>query len=445
MPHLGIDGIVGQALWVMEFVAFFLSVFWRPSIGLYLLIPLLPLETVRYRLHPYFLGAQFVDVLLLGVMLGLKRQNKPIFPKTPLTTLLFVYIAFTYLSMVRGSFFLGVDLPLWFSDPRVSGWKNFVVDLSLVYFLTASAIRDKRQMGILIFAMCIGSLLVTKGFHNTIADRDFSSFSYDLRTAGPLGGAGVNGLAAFEAQFCVFLTALCLSEKGVFKKLGYAGAIWGAMYCLTFALSRGGYGALLIGLAFLGIMRHRLLFVAIIVFLAAWQSVVPTAVRERVLMTEQDGTIDPSAGARLTLWQEAMQVFQADPVFGTGFNTYAYGSHFEGYHDTHNVYVKVLVETGATGLFVFVCLLRKLFQSGFHLYRTASDRFLMSLGLAFATLMVSAMVANMFGDRWMYFQITGYTYAVAGMVASGQRLTDESEEEAGPADIDDPALVMAAG
>src|SRR5438477_6942244 len=160
--HLGLEGIVPTTLWIAEFVFFFLSIFWRPSAGLYLAIPLMPLQTVRYKLHGYFLGEQFTDLLLLGVILGLRRQGRPIFAKTPLNTLLFIYIIFTYFSMVRGSFFLGMDLPLWFSDPRVSDWKNYVVDLALIFFVTVSAIRTKKEMGWLIVAMCLGSLLVAK-------------------------------------------------------------------------------------------------------------------------------------------------------------------------------------------------------------------------------------------------------------------------------------------
>src|SRR5947209_19726114 len=81
MLHLGLDGSTATMLWVAEIVFFFLSVFWRPAAGLYLLIPLLPLQTIRYRLHGYFLGAQFVDVLLLGVILGLRRRGEPLLGK----------------------------------------------------------------------------------------------------------------------------------------------------------------------------------------------------------------------------------------------------------------------------------------------------------------------------------------------------------------------------
>src|SRR4051794_36790429 len=133
--HLGLEGIVPMSLWLIELLCFLLSVFWRPEIGLYLVVPLLPLQTVRYRLHGYFLGEQFVDLLLLGVVLGLCRQGRPIVPRTPLNKLMFAYILFTYLSMFRGSMSLGIDLPLWFSDPRVSDWKNYVVVLPLIYFI----------------------------------------------------------------------------------------------------------------------------------------------------------------------------------------------------------------------------------------------------------------------------------------------------------------------
>jgi O-antigen ligase len=427
--HLGLDGVTATVLWIAEIVFFFLSVFWRPAAGLYLLIPLLPLQTIRYRLHGYFLGAQFVDVLLLGVMLGLRRRREPIFPSIPLRTLLFVYIGFTYLSMVKGSFFLGIDLPWWFDDPRVSGWKNYVVDLSLMFFVVRSAIKTKRQMGGLVCAMGVGILLLAKNFHTSISGRDFSSFSYNLRDSGAMGWAGVNGLAALMAQVAVCFLGLCLAEPRFRNKLAYLGVIAACTYCLLFALSRGGYGAFLVGVLYLGITKNRLLLLGLVAFLVMWQGIVPVAVRERVMMTNNEGVIDHSAASRLSLWEEAMEVFKADPIFGTGFNTYAYGSHVGGYGDTHNVFVKVLVETGLTGLVLFLAIFRRLYQIGRRLYRTAADPFLKALGLGFSAMMLAVFVGNMFGDRWMYFEITGYTYAFAAMALRAQEISDNAEHE----------------
>ena len=120
---------------------------------------------------------------------------------------------------------------------------------------------------------------------------------------------------------------------------------------------------------------------------------------------------------------------KADPIFGTGFNTYSYGEHIGGYGDTHNLYVKVLVETGLAGLILFLSILYRLYKLGFQLYQTGSDSFLMSLGLGFAGLMVTAVMANLFGDRWMYFQITGYTYAFAALTVRGLELSAEPDSE----------------
>jgi len=444
MPHLGLDSYAATSLWLAEIIAFLLSVFWRPSIGVYLLIVLLPLQTIRYRVHGYFLGDQFIDLLLLGAILGLIRLGEPVFTKTPLNRLLLIYIVYTYLSMFRGSFFLGSDLPLWFSDPRVSEWKNYVVDLLVMFMVMTNTIRTKRQMGIVIICMCCGCLLLGKGFHNNVADRDFSSFSYDLRDAGPMGFAGVNGLAAFSAQMAMLLSALCLGSRRLLAKFGYLGVIAVCIYCLTFALSRGGYLAFIVGLIFIGLIRARWLLVGLAAFLLAWQGIVPAAVRDRVFMTtDSEGVVEHSAAARLSLWEEGMRVFEGDPIFGTGFNTYMYTSHVGGYSDTHNVYVKVLVETGLSGLVLFVAIYWKLFQVGFRLYRTADDPFFSSIGLGLAALMVAVVIANMFGDRWMYFQITGYTFAAAAMAVRSQKLSDESgaaaDEEAASAELVDAA------
>lgn len=439
--HLGLDGYVAGALWITEFIVFILSVFWRPAIGLYVLIPLLPLQTIRYRLHGYFLGEQFIDVLLLGVILGLKRQGKSIIPKTPLTILLFIYIAFAYFSMVRGSFFLGTDLPLWFSNPRVSRWKNYVVDISLIFFVAVSAIRTRLQMAILLIAMCLGTLAIAKGFRGTMSGRDASTFSYDVRYAGPMPGAGVNGLAAFAAQVSVFLAGLYLTERRLLSKLGYLVTIAGAGYCLVWAFSRGAYAAFLTGMLFLGLARNRLILVGLLVLPLVWQGIVPTAVQERILMTtDENGGLEHSAATRVSLWEEAMQVFQADPIFGTGFATYAYTDHVGGYGDTHNVFVKVLVETGLVGLAIFLAILSRLFLIGYRLFRTADDPFLKSIGLGCAAMMVTAFIANMFGDRWMYFEITGYTYACAALATRAQQMVDEERASAEEAEFGDTAV-----
>src|SRR5437763_815334 len=81
------------------FVVFLLSVFGRPHVGLYYLVPLLPLQTVRYKLHEFPLGSQWIDLILFGVVIGLWRKKYPILTASSLTRLLVVLGIMTYISL----------------------------------------------------------------------------------------------------------------------------------------------------------------------------------------------------------------------------------------------------------------------------------------------------------------------------------------------------------
>jgi len=245
-----------------------------------------------------------------------------------------------------------------------------------------------------------------------------------------MGYAGVNGLAAFQAQFASALLSLAAFERKKLLLCGYVGLAVFSIICLMYSLSRGGYAAFLAGWLFIGLTKNRKLLVLLAAFLVFWTGVAPNAVRERVTMTyKTNGNLEPSAETRMTLWNDALQVVQSNPLFGTGFNTYAYMGRIGSYQDTHNIYLKVMVETGVIGLLLFLALLRGLFKLGWMLFREGGDPFLRSLGLALAGWMVCTAVANLFGDRWTYLQVNGYLWVLAGCVCRGLVLPASEAEE----------------
>ena len=81
--HFGLEQYVPLALYVGAVAAFLLSLFWRPQAGLYFLVPLLPLQTIRYRILDFPLGNKLIDMLLLGVVLGAVFKGGFRFAKTP--------------------------------------------------------------------------------------------------------------------------------------------------------------------------------------------------------------------------------------------------------------------------------------------------------------------------------------------------------------------------
>jgi O-antigen ligase len=384
--------------------------------------------------------------MLLGVVLGLWMQGRTVFTKTPWNPVLFVYGVFTYVSLFLGSFYLGSALPVDPTVPRFADWKNFMV-MPLILILVAAAVKEPKQMKIIILLTCVATFLLDRSFWDTVSSRDFSHFSYDLRDEGAMGYAGVNGLAAYEAQLTIFLLALASFEKKFFYWLGYVALAVFSGVCLMYSLSRGGYVAILAGWLFLGLAKQRTLLLLLVFFLCTWTSLVPVAVRERVLMTydKNSGELDHSAEVRVDLWNEAMEVIKSNPVLGVGYNTYAYTKHVHNYRDSHNFFVKTLYETGLVGLCLFLWLIARTFQIGIQVFRRATDPFLASLGLGLAGWVICTAVANFFGDR-TYLQIDGLMWVVAGMVSRAWVIQEKARSEAVAKDaVEDDAFGFANG
>jgi len=427
MHHFGLVGDTALILYIGAIVAFLLSIVWKPEVGLYYLIPLLPMQTVRYRLHDLPLGEKLVDFILLGVLIGLLLHAKrPIFVASPLNKAILIFCVITYVGLWEGSLFHDMPPPLWYTDARFSDWKNYV-EMLLIFFVAAAALRTPKHMTIAIALMCISVLLVNRSYHSTIGDRDFSHFSYELRDAGTLGFAGENGMGAFQSQFAVFFLALGSFAKKKYVRWGLYGIALTCIYCLVLTFSRGGYFGFLLGILVLGLIKERKFLIMLAILLFSWQAIVPHAVQERVFMTyEEEGGLDSSAQERVDLWQDALQVIGQNPVLGTGFDTYKFMGRVGPYQDTHNYYLKVFLELGLVGLLLFFWLIASAFRLSWRLFRCpGDDPLLTALGCALVATLSCTVLVNLFGDRWSYLQVNGFLWVLLGMAARGLWLCTE--------------------
>lgn len=426
MPHFGLESAAPYIMYYSGVLAFFLAIFWRPIFGLFYLVPLIPLQTVRYWMHPFPFGQSVQDLMLLSVALGLLRRGEPVFPQTPITKFLGWMTLYFYISLWLGSILTGSDLPIWIDSPRLVDWKNYMA-LPLLYFLTTGSVKKKWEMYALIGLMLLSTLALNRSFYDSIEGRDMSEFKEENRSEGAMGYAGVNGMAAFEASMATVLLALAFFERNYLLKLVYYTTAGFSIYCIMFAFSRGGYLAILLGLLFLGVTHKRIILVAFGIFLATWQEVVPPSVAQRVTGTvTSDGNLESSANIRVNLWDEAMEVFRSNPITGMGVFTYAYrGGKFK---NPHNYYVQALVEGGIIGLYFFIGMLWFLGKLGFMLFKKGTDPFYRSLGLALAGWIICAAGCNFFGDRWTYFQVSGFLWTIAGMVARASMIEEEMAE-----------------
>jgi O-antigen ligase len=203
-----------------------------------------------------------------------------------------------------------------------------------------------------------------------------------------------------------------------------------------YTFSRGGYLAILLSVLVLGLLKDRKLLLVLGIFLLTWQTVVPAPVRERVTMTENsNGQLEASAQERVDLWQNAEKSILHSPIVGTGYATFQLGEHVDSLKDTHNWYVKVMVETGIIGLIIAFMLLQQLLAMSYRLFKRATDPLYQGLGLGLFLATCSCIVANFFGDRWTYLEITGLLWVLAGAALRATHLM-ESNSILPPAEVD---------
>lgn len=234
--HFGLDGYLGMMLYLAGMFSVVLSL-WKPKIGLFYLIPLLPLQTTRYRMNQYPEGSALVTLILLAVTIGLLLRREGLFSKTPWSVLLAIYGGYQLMTLFVGIGFLpsmSRDDTIW----RFRDWIDYML-MPLMLLLVAGSMKTKRDMAIAIVLMCLSILSVDKAFWGEVRDRDTSTYSDDLRDAGPLGQAGANGLGAFAAQSAVLLIALAgFQERLLLRSAAYALAAF-SVVGLMYSFSRG--------------------------------------------------------------------------------------------------------------------------------------------------------------------------------------------------------------
>jgi len=392
--------VIYLGFWVMSIIA----LAYRPLWGFYFMVPFLPYRTLRDHMLDYPLGANMLTILLLSIILGALLHGQRL-PKSKLYWLWLIFGTYLYFSLWVGVFLKGAPVPLWLNDVNFVTWKDYMV-IPLVFVAAGLVIEDRKSLRTTILITAVSLILIDRSCILESMTRTWTSFDENKRSSGPLA-FGSNQTAAFLVQFAMFFWGITEFMKRIkIKVFGYvlvAATLFAAMY--TF--SRAGYLATLFSVFILALLKDRKLLLVIGVFLLTWQTVVPTAVRERVKMTDENGQLDASSQLRVDLWDNAEKAFMQSPIVGQGFATFQLGEHVDNLKDTHNWYVKVMVESGIIGLVIVIALLEQMVATAYRLYRRAADPLFRGLGLGLLLATSACLVANFFGDRWTYLEITG--------------------------------------
>jgi len=404
--------------WIMCLVA----LAGKPLLGLYYMIPFLPYRTMRDHFLDFPLGANVLTILVFAVIIGALIHGKRL-PKSKLYGVWLAFSVYLYFSMWIGTALGNAPAPLWLADANFVTWKDYIL-IPLIFVATGLVVEDRKAIRNIILLTAFSLLFIDRSSLLESLSRTWTNFDEDKRGGGPLG-YGSNHTAAFLAQFGMFFWGLALFLRRKKLKLLSYGLVAITLLTTMYTFSRGAYLAILVCVLILGTLRDRKLLLLLGVFLLTWQIVVPTAVRERVTMTKDaNGQLEESAQERVDLWEDAEKSIIASPIVGTGFATYQFSKHVANLKDTHNWYVKVMVETGIIGLVMAVMLLQQMLATSYRLFKHASDPLYQGLGLGLLLATCACIVANCFGDRWTYLEITGLLWVLVGTALRATQLAE---------------------
>ncbi len=413
--------------WIMSLV----SLGGKPLYGLYYMIPFLPYRTMRDHFLTYPLGANVLTILVFAVIVGAIIHGKRL-PKSKLYLTWLVFGIYLYFSMWLGTMLSNAPAPLWLSDINFVTWKDYML-IPLIFVAAGLVIEDRKAVRTVVLLTAITLVFIDRSSLLESMSRTWTSFDEDKRGGGPLG-FGSNQTAAFLAQFAMFFWGFVQFAKR--RKVKFAGYLLTAVTIFTamYTFSRAGYLAILFAVFVLGLLKDRKLLLVLGIFLLVWQSVVPTAVRERVNMTENsNGQLEASAQERVDLWENAERSILRSPIVGNGFATFQMGEHVDNLRDTHNWYVKVLVETGVVGLVMALMLLQQMLAVSYRLFKRGSDPLYRGLGLGLILATCACIAANCFGDRWTYIEITALLWVLISAAIRAEQLqkAESASEETG--------------
>ena len=422
LPVMCVISLTGRPLWALCYV-----------------VPLLPYRSMRDHFNDYPLGEHALTILILAVIAGAIMHGKRL-PPSRVYLIWLVIGAYLYLSMWVGVANGISPAPVWTSDSNFATWKDYML-VPLVFVATTLVVEDRNAIKLIIIFTAITLLIIDRSCILAAMSRSWAAFDETKRDRGPLVW-GANLTAAYLVQFAMFLWGVLQFVKGKkYKIIGFA-VIAASFFALLYTFSRGGYLAALVGILILGILKDRKLLIILGLFLLTWQMLVPTAVRERIEMTKNStGELDASAQQRVELWKESWESIKESPVIGKGYATFQYGQHAANLKDSHNLFVKVWVETGIVGLAMVLLLFQQMASLGYRLFRRGNDPLYRGLGLGLLLATCCSMVANAFGDRWNFIEVSGPMWVlVAAAVRAIHLKALEPEKEVTPVQTTSPVM-----
>ncbi len=405
----------------------------RASLGhnwpLLILIAMIPLQNIYLGKLPTLSGGiNFLNLMAILAFIAWRNHPERATPTSsdfhyPILWFVVIYLV----SAVHGIYFLGYVPQRYFSS-----LKDLFLPL-LIFFIVLNSVRDRRGIVAVIIATLFPLAYMFRVFYAQFSHVYSWHYTDDFRfVKGTFMMLGSNELAAFYAAYTFIVILLALYVEKLRYRLLLGGLALLNLYSLMYSQSRGAWLAFLAALFVLLFKTGKVKVLIATLILSLSAPVViglfPVSVQERFnsIFVEQEEERDKSAQSRFIIWENAIETYKEHPVLGVGYRVFNKLNEYQN-KDTHNYYLKLLVEQGPLGLLIFLVILWRSYRNANALWREASDPVFKALGLGTVAAVVSLAVANLFGDRFTHYPLSTYFWVYLALVVRARIILEEEK------------------
>jgi hypothetical protein len=384
-------------------------------------------RTVTLRLEDLMIivvGLAFIgrSALHLG-----KRRFVP----TRLFAPIMLYLAFLFLTTLRGSFLGLVD----FTSSIM--YLGKLLEFFLFFFLTVQYVDNLRKVKVLlVVALCTALILA---FYNFLQIPTVEIFTTHRITA-PFEGSvpEPSTVGGYFLMALSIILAMALHAPNVSTRNGFLLLFVLIFIPFLYTLSRTSYvGFVVMMLAFMILTRNRKLLAVFLIFVILSPFLAPKKVIDRVAYTFNDrikvfGLFDRSLGERIFVWNKVAWNLRERPLLGGGVTK---DNIIDGY------YARLLIESGLIGFCLFAFIAYRIFQTGLAVYRKSDVWWVRGFGVGYLVGFIGLLVHAFSAITFYIVRIMEPFWALTGILFAIDCLRREAEKSRETADTAAPAGV----
>jgi O-antigen ligase len=369
------------------------------------------------------LELRYEDILIIIVayvwLLALFSHRK-IITKTPISKTLHLYVFFAIISTFLGIFMGWIDLS------RASFFFFKEIEYFFLFFLVVNMVKTRKDIYVVLWT------LVVLGFTNNIyglvqiSTRQFYG-GYGIA----LIGEGSPFSAGGYYTIILFLSIVLLTygeNRNMFLRIGLVTNAFLCLINLTFSVSRAFILSAIVAFVLFLFLRKEKRFlpyvitiIAILMIVIINQPIGRFLERNTLIRTRLSGeAIEGGINARIELaYQPALNKLKANPILGLGKSIFGTG---DMPTEAHNAFLRVLVEMGIIGLFVFILLIFLIMKTAWTSYGNTSNNTLKAVALTCFLVTVALLIAALVQDSFTPVKVSEIYWIIVGLTMVAFRI-----------------------